>query len=71
MSHSQTAGCEDLFDSVVQSIFGIGLQLEHCLDSTEDEATRARLDDSIRGLHDIIGRVRNRGELHCGTPCSC
>jgi len=56
--------CDELFDSVGQTIFGIGLQLEDCLESTDDPALRAKLDASIQGLHDIIGRIRDRGELH-------
>ena len=54
-----------MFDSVGQSIFGIGLQLEECLASTDDPELRRKLDASIQGLHDIIGRIRERGNLHC------
>ena len=56
--------CDELFDSVIQSLFGIGLQLEHCLDSTEDVELRAKIDTSIHGMHRIIGQIRERGDLH-------
>ena len=62
--------CDDLFDSVAQSLFGIGLQLEGCLEATEDAAVSARIDASVRGLHDIIQLIRARGELHCKTTYS-
>jgi signal transduction histidine kinase len=66
---TRNPACDELFDSVSQSLFGIGLQLEHCIESTDDPAVNARLDASIRGLHDIIALIRNRGELHCDTAC--
>lgn len=53
-----------MFDSVVQTLFGIGLQLEHCIDTTRDSVIGEKLDASIRGLHDIIGLIQKRGELH-------
>jgi hypothetical protein len=56
--------CDELFDSVVQSLFGIGLHLEHCMESTEDAELRAKIDASIHGLHGIIGQIRERGDLH-------
>lgn len=70
MIQTRNPACDELFDSVVQSLFGIGLQLEHCIDSTEDAAVSARLDASVRGLHDIIALIRTRGELHCNTTYS-
>jgi hypothetical protein len=57
--------CDELFDSVGQTIFGVGLQLERVLELTEDPTLRDKLDATIQGLHDIIGRIRDRGELHC------
>ena len=68
MNPTENPPCDELFDSVVQSIFGIGLKLEHCLNVTGDPATRAWLDESIQSLHAIIGRVRERGDLHCDAP---
>ena len=62
--------CDDLFDSVVQSLFGIGLQLEGCLEATEDAALGTKIDASVRGLHHIIALIRTRGELHCNTTYS-
>jgi hypothetical protein len=61
---THTVACDELFDSVGQTIFGIGLQLEDCLESSDDPVVRAKLDASIRGLHDIIGRIRERGDIH-------
>jgi hypothetical protein len=60
----QHASCDDFYDSVVQSIFGIGLRLETCLDGSKDHTIRDQLDTSIHGLHAIIQRIRERGDLH-------
>ena len=65
MTSTHSPPCDDLFDTVAQSIFGIGLQLEHCLDATEDATTRTKIDDAISRLHDIISRVRDRGDFCC------
>lgn len=65
ISTANTPPCDELFDSVGQSIFGLGLQLEKCLADTEDPSMRAKLDATIQGLHDIIANIRSRGDLHC------
>jgi hypothetical protein len=59
----QTRTCDDFFDSVAQTIFGIGLQLEHCLEPGVDGPTsRTSIDESIRSLHNVIQRIRERRE---------
>lgn len=68
MQTMPSPACDDLFDSIAQTVFGIGLQLEECLHSTEDPATREKIDSAILKLHDIITRVRERGELRCEIP---
>jgi hypothetical protein len=62
--------CDEMFDAVAQSLFGIGLQLEHCMESTLDPAVSEKLDASVRGLHDIIALIRGRGEIHSSTAAS-
>lgn len=71
MISTNDPACDELFDSVGQTIFGVGLQLEQVLDLTEDPTLRAKLDATIQGLHDIIGRIRERGELHCDDAPHC
>jgi len=62
---TRNPACDELFDAVSQSLFAIGLQLEHSLESTCNEAVAGQLDRSIEGLHDIIALIRARGALHC------
>jgi hypothetical protein len=65
ISTAHTPPCDELFDTVGQSIFGVGLLLEKCLESSDDPELRVELDASIGSLHAIIGRIRERGNLHC------
>jgi signal transduction histidine kinase len=67
---TRNPACDELFDAVSQSLFAIGLQIEHCIESTENESVVGRLDASVQGLHDIIAMIRARGELHCGPVCT-
>jgi hypothetical protein len=64
---TRNPACDELFDAVSQSLFAIGLQLEHCIESTEDGTIGERLDASVQRLHDIIAMIRARGELHCDS----
>ena len=68
MISTHSTGCDEFIDSVGQSIFGIGLQLEQCLESSSDPAVRDRLDASIRSLHDIIETIRERGASDRNNP---
>jgi hypothetical protein len=65
MIENRCQTCDEMFDAVSQSLFAIGLQIEHCMESPIDDAVHQRLDNSIQGLHDVIGMIRARGELHC------
>jgi hypothetical protein len=64
---TRNPACDEMFDTVVQSLFGTGLRLEKCIESTDDLTLAGQLDASIRGLHDIIALISNRGQLHCDT----
>lgn len=64
MIHTRNPECDEMFDAVVQTLFGIGLQLEHCIETTPDIVVSEKLDTSIRGLHDIIALIQKRGEIH-------
>jgi hypothetical protein len=67
---TRNPACDELFDAVSQSLFALGLRLEHYMESTQDEMVAQRLDTSVQDLHDIIGMIRARGELHCKPTCS-
>jgi hypothetical protein len=67
VTDTRNPACDEMFDAVNQSLFAIGLQIEHCMESSIDEAVRQQLDVSIQGLHDVIGMIRAHGELHCET----
>lgn len=52
----------DLHDGIIQSIYAVGLMLEHTgylLDDGEDDLAGERLDEAIEGLNMIIKDIRN------------
>ncbi|HEY3367882.1 MAG TPA: PAS domain-containing sensor histidine kinase [Symbiobacteriaceae bacterium] len=53
--------CMDLHDSVIQSIYGVALQLEDCADQVEEapQAVRTRLDRAIDSLHLVMNDIRS------------
>ena len=67
MIDTRNPACDEMFDTVVQSLFGMGLRLENCIEASDDATLTGQLDASIRGLHDIIALISNRGQLHCDT----
>ena len=64
MIDTRNPECDEMFDAVIQSLFGIGLQLAHCIESITDAAVNEKLDASIRSLHDTIALIGARGEIH-------
>jgi hypothetical protein len=62
---TRNPACDEMFDTVVQCLFGMGLRLENCMESTDDVTLAGQLNSSISGLHDIIALISNRGQLHC------
>lgn len=51
----------DLHDGIIQSIYAVGLTLEHTryLMDEDPDAARSRLDEGIQGLNTIIKDIRN------------
>lgn len=51
----------DLHDSVIQSIYGVALQLEDCAEQVEaaPQAVRARLDQAVDSLHGVMNDIRS------------
>ncbi|HWO73434.1 MAG TPA: ATP-binding protein [Dehalococcoidia bacterium] len=49
----------ELHDGVIQTLYGVGLRLESCLDRLEDaESVRREIEDSIEALDSAIARLR-------------
>jgi signal transduction histidine kinase len=57
MEERERIGLE-LHDGVIQDIYGVQLKLDACISDLKDEASVSSLDEAVRELTDIIGRMR-------------
>ena len=53
--------CNDLLDTVIQSLFGLGLRLQNALYHVESEPAMVReeIDASLEGMNLLIRRIRS------------
>jgi hypothetical protein len=64
--------CHEFMDSLVQSLFGIGLRLESCIDADrEPQAVRSEIDQSLHALHVVIGNITEHRGANCLRDCFC
>ena len=73
---TQTLGgetaCHEFMDSLVQSLFGIGLRLESCIDvASEPQLVRDEIDQSLHALHVVIGNITEHRGANCLRDCIC
>ena len=59
-------------DSLVQSLFGIGLHLESCIGvDGESLLVRSEIDKSLHALHAVIGDISEHRGMNCLRNCFC
>ena len=69
---SDGTACHEFMDSLVQSLFGIGLRLESCIDvEGEPQLVRDEIDQSLHALHVVIGNITEHRGVNCLRECLC
>jgi hypothetical protein len=59
-------------DSLVQSLFGIGLRLESCKDDIgEPMLLREEIDQAVHAMHLVIGNITEHRGMNCLRDCYC
>ena len=71
-TNSDNTACHEFMDSLVQSLFGIGLRLESCIGvESEQELVRDEIDQSLHALHVVIGSIAEHRGVNCLRDCLC